>query len=42
MSEDGDAFFPEINVVFDVKDPEEDYHVPVIVSPYGYSTYRGN
>ena len=42
MSEDGETFFPEINVVFDVKDPEEHYHVPVIVSPYGYSTYRGN
>ena len=42
MSEDGETFFPEIDVVFDVEDPEEHYHVPVIVSPYGYSTYRGN
>ena len=42
LSGDEDAFFPEIDVVFDVENPEEDYHVPVIVSPYGYSTYRGN
>lgn len=42
MSEDGETFFPEIDVVFNVEDPEEHYHVPVIVSPYGYSTYRGN
>ena len=42
MSEAGETFFPEINVVFDVENPEEDYHVPVVVSPYGYSTYRGN
>ena len=42
MSGDEDAFFPEINVVFNVENPEADYHVPVIVSPYGYSTYRGN
>ena len=42
MSGDGEAFFPEIDVVFNVEDPEEHYHVPVIVSPYGYSTYRGN
>ncbi|PSB06450.1 hydroxyisourate hydrolase [Pleurocapsa sp. CCALA 161] len=42
MSEDGETFFPEIDVVFNVEDPEEHYHVPVIVSPFGYSTYRGN
>ena len=42
MSDDEKAFYPEINVVFSVEDPEEHYHVPVIVSPYGYSTYRGN
>ena len=42
MSETGETFFPEIDVIFDVEDPEEHYHVPVVVSPYGYSTYRGN
>ena len=42
MSGDEATFFPEIDVVFNVENPEEDYHVPVIVSPYGYSTYRGN
>ena len=36
------AFFPEINVVFQVEDEKRHYHVPVVVSPYGYSTYRGN
>ena len=35
-------FFPEIDVVFQVVDPSVHYHVPVVVSPYGYSTYRGN
>lgn len=34
-------FFPEIVVVFEVPDTAH-YHVPVVVSPYGYSTYRGN
>ena len=42
MSETGETFFPEIDVVFNVEDPEEHYHVPIVVSPYGYSTYRGN
>lgn len=36
------AFFPEINVIFQISDKKTHYHVPVVVSPYGYSTYRGN
>ena len=35
-------FFPEITVTFRVGDAAGHYHVPVVVSPYGYSTYRGN
>lgn len=35
-------FFPEINLVFQVMDASAHYHVPVVVSPFGYSTYRGN
>ena len=35
-------FFPEITVTFHVTDEAGHYHVPVVVSPYGYSTYRGN
>lgn len=35
-------FFPEITLTFRVTDTTGHYHVPVVVSPYGYSTYRGN
>jgi len=35
-------FFPEITLTFRVIDKAVHYHVPVVVSPYGYSTYRGN
>ncbi|MGB5077088.1 MAG: hydroxyisourate hydrolase [Sphingorhabdus sp.] len=35
-------FFPEITVTFSVSNAAGHYHVPVVVSPYGYSTYRGN
>lgn len=35
-------FFPEIDVIFQVSDPSQHHHVPVVVSPFGYSTYRGN
>ncbi|KAB7648308.1 hydroxyisourate hydrolase [Polymorphobacter fuscus] len=35
-------FFPEITLTFRVDDAAGHYHVPVVVSPFGYSTYRGN
>jgi 5-hydroxyisourate hydrolase len=35
------VFFPEVVVVFTVAD-ERHHHVPVLLSPYGYSTYRGS
>jgi 5-hydroxyisourate hydrolase len=34
-------FFPEVRIMFNVRDPDEQYHVPLLVSPFGYSTYRG-
>jgi 5-hydroxyisourate hydrolase len=37
-----DAFFPEVAVVFTVHDPGGHYHVPLLLSPFGYSTYRGS
>jgi 5-hydroxyisourate hydrolase len=35
------AFFPEVLVVFRVIDPSAHHHVPLLLSPFGYSTYRG-
>lgn len=35
-------FFPEMTVTFRVTDEAGRYHVPLVVSPFGYSTYRGN
>lgn len=37
-----DAFFPEITVAFHVHDAERHYHVPLLLSRYGYTTYRGS
>jgi 5-hydroxyisourate hydrolase len=34
-------FFPEVKIVFTVHDTRERVHVPLLVSPFGYSTYRG-
>lgn len=39
----GDAgFYPEVSVTFVVEHGEEHYHVPLLLSPFGYSTYRGS
>ena len=35
------AFFPEVKITFNVRDPDEHYHLPLLLSPFGYSTYRG-
>lgn len=34
-------FFPEAKITFNVKDPASHYHVPLLISPFGYTTYRG-
>ena len=36
------SFFPEVPVIFEVDGSVEHYHIPLHLSPYGYSTYRGN
>jgi 5-hydroxyisourate hydrolase len=36
------GFYPEVPVVFDVTDSGRHYHVPLLLSPYAYSTYRGS
>ena len=37
-----EGFYPEASIVFEVKDPTQHYHIPLLISPYGYSTYRGS
>ena len=37
-----ETFFPEIPVIFEVKNAEQHYHIPLLLSPYGFSTYRGS
>jgi 5-hydroxyisourate hydrolase len=36
------GFYPEVSVVFDVTDTSRHYHIPLLLSPYAYSTYRGS
>lgn len=35
-------FLSDVPVRFGVSDPERHHHVPLLISPYGYSTYRGS
>ncbi len=37
-----DAFFPEVSIVFTIHRDGEHYHVPLLLSPFAYSTYRGS
>jgi 5-hydroxyisourate hydrolase len=36
------SFYPEIIIIFSVHDDMGRYHVPLLLSPFGYSTYRGS
>lgn len=35
------GFYPVIEIQFKLNQPSEHYHVPLLLSPFGYSTYRG-
>lgn len=39
---DGNTFYPEVVVVFRITDPAAHHHVPLLLSPFAYSTYRGS
>jgi 5-hydroxyisourate hydrolase len=36
------GFYPEVPVVFEIENVDEHYHVPLLLNPFGYSTYRGS
>lgn len=37
-----EGLYPRVIIVFEVKNAQEHYHIPLLLSPYGYSTYRGS
>jgi len=37
-----ESFYPQVTVVFKIENPDQHYHVPLLLSPFGYSTYRGS
>ena len=37
-----ESIFPTVSVTFEVRDPSERYHMPLLLTPFGYTTYRGS
>ena len=37
-----EGLYPQVSIVFQVRDAKQNYHIPLLLSPYGYSTYRGS
>ncbi|KAI5454975.1 hypothetical protein NCC49_002251 [Naganishia albida] len=37
-----ETFYPKVEIVFDYAKPHEHYHIPLLLSPYSYTTYRGS
>ncbi len=37
-----ETLYPQVVIVFEVRDAQEHYHIPLLLSPFGYSTYRGS
>jgi len=37
-----EGFYPEVQVICEIRDPAAHHHIPLLLSPYGYSTYRGS
>jgi len=38
----GNGFYPFVHVVFQVDGERSHYHIPLLLSPFGYTTYRGS
>ncbi|PAV22034.1 transthyretin [Pyrrhoderma noxium] len=39
---DRDCFYPWVEVTFEILDSNQHYHIPLLLSPYSYTTYRGS
>lgn len=36
------VFYPSVKIHFVITDPQQHYHLPLLLSPFGYTTYRGS
>ena len=42
VAQNTEGFYGEVIILFTIRDPDQHYHVPLLLSPFGYSTYRGS
>ena len=38
----GECFYPVVSIAFTIRASDEHYHVPLLLNPFGFSTYRGS
>lgn len=36
------CFYPWVEIAFEIENPDEHYHIPLLISPYSFTTYRGS
>ncbi|KAI8882420.1 hydroxyisourate hydrolase [Backusella circina FSU 941] len=36
------CFYPYVQITFELENPDQHYHIPLLISPYSYTTYRGS
>ncbi len=36
------SFYPEVDIRFHLEHPDQHYHIPLLLSPFGFTTYRGS
>jgi len=36
------SFYPWVEITFTIENPEDHYHIPLLISPYAFTTYRGS
>ncbi|TDL28062.1 Hydroxyisourate hydrolase [Rickenella mellea] len=36
------CFYPWVEITFEIEDPSQHYHIPLLISPYSFTTYRGS
>ena len=41
-AQNNQSFYPEVIIIFEILNAAQHYHVPLLLSPYGYTTYRGS
>ena len=39
---DTEGFYPVVEITFHVREGDAQFHIPLLLSPYGYTTYRGS